>query len=97
MDEVDNRNEILRDLLRRSTNLALPMGALQALAELKMRLGAVEENAIGAARALGATWADIGRVLGTSRQTLHQRMSKADSIYAPVPVRPRSEAPAEAS
>jgi len=67
----------MRDLVRRSTNLALPMGALHALAELKGRLREVEANAIDAARMRGATWVDIARALGISRQALHQRIAAA--------------------
>src|SRR5207248_663143 len=77
MELHDTGHEGLRDLLRRSTNLELPMGALHAIAELKVRLRDVEAGAIAAARLRGATWIDIARALGISRQALHQRMASS--------------------
>ena len=76
MQEQEAVHERLRDLARRSSNLELPMGALQAITELKERLRDLEIAAVRQARARGATWVDICQVLGVTRQALHQRMAQ---------------------
>ena len=83
MQRTDSEHDNLRDLVRRSTNLALPMGALHALAELKAGLRELEAGAIEAARTRGATWVDIARALGISRQALHQRMAATAARAVP--------------
>jgi DNA-binding NtrC family response regulator len=82
MQRPASEHDSLRDLVRRSTNLALPMGALHALAELKVGLRELEADAIEAARTRGATWVDIARALGISRQALHQRMAATATAHA---------------
>lgn len=52
---------------------------LRELAAARRQLRAVEErlrHAVEAARGHGATWADIGEVLGTSRQAAFQRFGR---------------------
>ena len=83
MHNPESDHDSLRDLVRQSTNLGLPMGALHALAELKIRLRECEMGAIDAARMRGATWADIARALRISRQALHQRISAASARREP--------------
>ena len=75
MQREEARHDEIRDLARRASNLGLPMGALQAISELRARLAELEHDAVDAAREHGATWADIAHALRISRQGLHQRLT----------------------
>ena len=74
--EMEKRTEpqLTMSLVRRATNLGLPFGALEAIAELKRELRTVELMAIAEARDKGATWEVVAQALGITRQALHQRM-----------------------
>jgi hypothetical protein len=50
-----------------------PMGALAAARELRTLIGAAEYDAVDWARRADWTWAQIGEVMGTSRQAAQQR------------------------
>lgn len=50
-----------------------PLEVLDVATQARERLDALERAAIAEARAAGATWADIGDVLGISRQTAHEK------------------------
>jgi hypothetical protein len=60
-------------LLRQALNLAIPIGAIESLVELRRFLYAVERDAVVAARVRGATWDQIGSALGISRQAAYLR------------------------
>jgi hypothetical protein len=61
-------------------DMALSEGGDEALSGvrcLREELEWLERRAVFKARANGRTWADIGRLLDTSRQDAHRRFSKA--------------------
>jgi DNA invertase Pin-like site-specific DNA recombinase len=49
---------------------------LAAVAEAKRELSRREEVAVRRARNLGLTWAEIGTLLGVTRQTMHRKYRK---------------------
>jgi hypothetical protein len=51
----------------------LPLGALQAIAELRPQLAELEQAAARAARDKGATWDEIATALGITRQAAQMR------------------------
>jgi predicted transcriptional regulator len=66
-------------LLRRAQRYEeLPLAALQAIAELRPQLAALEQAAIKVAREKGATWEEIATALGVTRQAAQMRF-RADS------------------
>ena len=61
-------------LLRRAQRYEeLPLAALQAIAELRPQLAALERAAIKVAREKGATWEEIATALGVTRQAAQMR------------------------
>lgn len=63
-----------RPLLRRLENHEVfPLAALEAIAEARKCLSAIEREAVAKAREMGASWEDVAFALGVSRQTLYQR------------------------
>ena len=61
-------------LLRRAERYEeLPLAALQAIAELRPQLAALERAAIKVAREKGATWEEIATALGVTRQAAQMR------------------------
>ena len=54
-----------------------PIGRLAAVARAKTALAREEAAAVRHARLNGMSWAEIGRVLGVSRQALHKRFGTA--------------------
>jgi hypothetical protein len=50
-----------------------PMETLQVLAKARADNRAELEASVGALRAAGGTWADVGRALGVTRQSARQR------------------------
>lgn len=54
-----------------------PIGRLAAIAAAKAELAREEAAAVRNARVSGMSWAEIGRVLGVSKQALHKRFGKA--------------------
>ena len=67
-----------RALLRRVANRDLPLDALAALRELRAELAELEREHVDAARARGASWDDVARALGITRQAVQQRMRARD-------------------
>jgi len=63
-------------LVKRARATDLPFGSLAAIGELRDQLDQLELEAIDAARAKGATWEDIARQLGITRQALQQRLAR---------------------
>jgi DNA invertase Pin-like site-specific DNA recombinase len=63
-------------LLKRATNAELPMGALAALRDLRRILDELEYAAIVSAKEKGATAAEIGDVLGMTRQAVYLRLQR---------------------
>lgn len=61
------------DLLRRALQHADPDDGLRAVAALRARLNALEEDHVRDALRAGSSWADIARSLGISRQAAHKR------------------------
>jgi len=49
---------------------------LAAIAEAKRDLGQREEVAVRRARQQGLSWAEIGTLLGVTRQTMHRKYGK---------------------
>ena len=49
---------------------------LAAIAEAKQSLTRREEVAVRRARNLGLSWAEIGTLLGVTRQTIHRKFRK---------------------
>jgi DNA-directed RNA polymerase specialized sigma24 family protein len=52
------------------------VGELAAVAEAKRELSRREEVAVRKARHSGLTWAEIGTLLGVTRQTIHRKYGK---------------------
>lgn len=52
------------------------VGELAALAEAKSALSRREEVAVRKARHSGLSWAEIGTLLGVTRQTMHRKYRK---------------------
>ena len=50
-----------------------PLHALEAVAELHREVSRAEEVAVRRARTSGASWAQIARALGVSRQAVHKK------------------------
>ncbi len=65
-------------LLRKASNLDLPVLALSAIVELRRALDHLETEAISSARSKGASWEDIAAALGVTRQALQQRVKHAN-------------------
>ena len=52
------------------------VGELAAVAKAKRELSRREEVAVRRARNLGLSWAEIGTLLGVTRQTMHRKYRK---------------------
>ena len=52
------------------------LGELAAVAEAKRELSRREDVAVRRARQLGLSWAEIGTLLGVTRQTIHRKFRK---------------------
>lgn len=63
-----------RGLVRRAANADLPLDALAAIRELRAELVELEHRHVAAARERGASWDDVARALGITRQALQQRI-----------------------
>jgi DNA-directed RNA polymerase specialized sigma24 family protein len=50
-----------------------PIGELAAVREAKRELSRREEVAVRRARHVGLSWAEIGTLLGVTRQTIHRK------------------------
>lgn len=50
-----------------------PLRALAAVAQLHREVNRSEATVVRQARMIGASWADIARVLGVSRQAVHKK------------------------
>ena len=55
------------------------MAALQAIAELRPQLAALEQAAMQAAREKGATWEEIATAMGITRQAAQMRFQASGS------------------
>jgi DNA-directed RNA polymerase specialized sigma24 family protein len=53
-----------------------PIGELAAVREAKRALSRREEVAVRRARHSGLSWAEIGTLLGVTRQTIHRKYRK---------------------
>ncbi|HJC61403.1 MAG TPA: hypothetical protein H9755_13910 [Candidatus Dietzia intestinigallinarum] len=53
-----------------------PVGRLAAIAEAKARLAREEAAAVRHARLHGMSWAEIGGIMGVSKQALHKRFGR---------------------
>ncbi|WP_210651879.1 sigma factor-like helix-turn-helix DNA-binding protein [Nocardioides sp. SYSU D00065] len=54
-----------------------PLGELVRIAEAKRELAAAEAAAVRRARVHGFSWAEIGTLLGVSKQAMHQKYGKS--------------------
>jgi DNA invertase Pin-like site-specific DNA recombinase len=52
------------------------IGELAAVAEAKLELSRREDVAVRRARQAGLSWAEIGTLLGVTRQTIHRKYRK---------------------
>jgi len=52
------------------------VGELAAVAEARRELSRRQDVAVRRARQLGLSWADIGTLLGVTRQTIHRKYRK---------------------
>ena len=52
------------------------LGELAAVAEAKRELARREDVAVRRARQVGLSWAEIGTLLGVTRQTMHRKYRK---------------------
>ena len=71
---------MMRALVKRAGDGELE--ALEALANLEHQAGLRLKDAVHAYREgpAAASWTDIGRIMGTSRQTAHERFGKAAQL-----------------
>jgi Clp amino terminal domain, pathogenicity island component len=63
------------DLARRASRLDDPEAGLRAVAALRARLNALEEEHVRNAVGSGVSWGQIGRSLGVTRQAVHKRFA----------------------
>ena len=63
-------------IMKRASNLELPLEALVAIVELRGELDSLESAAVRAARERGATWEAVADALGVSRQAAYLRHGK---------------------
>ncbi|MGI5215873.1 hypothetical protein [Plantactinospora sp. CA-290183] len=71
-----NRSESLRETVIELTG-TWPLQALGVLAHLERWQRTATEDAVARARQAGSSWADIGAVLGITRQSAHERFKQA--------------------
>ncbi len=64
------------ELAQRVSEPSDPRAALLALTELRGRLAELEEYHVETALARGASWSEIGRALGISKQAAHKRFAE---------------------
>jgi len=53
-----------------------PVARLARIAQMRADLSRAEEIAVRRARAAGLSWAEIGTLLGVSKQAMHQRYGR---------------------
>jgi hypothetical protein len=63
-----------RSLLRRAENTELPLGSLEAIAEIRRHLDRLEDQAVLSAREKGATVEDIASALSLTPQAIYYRL-----------------------
>ena len=71
-----NRSAVFRDQLAELAT-KWPLQALGVLAEVERWQRPLAEQAVAAARATGASWAEIGTALGITKQSAHERFHTA--------------------
>jgi hypothetical protein len=80
---IDNDLEVelgaLDNLLRAAKEESDPKSALSAMGILQHWLASREEALVQEARVKGASWADIARLLGRSRQAVWERYREAQA------------------
>jgi hypothetical protein len=71
-----NRSDSLRESVIELAG-SWPLQALGILAHLERWQRTATEEAVARARDAGSSWADIGAVLGITRQSAHERFTQA--------------------
>lgn len=67
--------ESIVELARHASSPYDPQPALQAVSQLRARLAELEEHHVHRALAHGASWSEIGRALGVTKQAAHRRFA----------------------
>lgn len=71
--------EAIRDEWRTHTAPAVATSGVEAAAREYVQAGIRLDKTVAAAKAAGATWAEIGKAVGISRQAAHERWSRPGS------------------
>jgi hypothetical protein len=72
-DDCGMRDDLESLLARYMPRLSSPLDALELLVEVRGTLDRLERIVVDDARRSFATWEEIGRALGVSRQAAHRR------------------------
>lgn len=72
----------MRELVKKAeSHEHFPLTALEAINAVRRHLGKMEFAAMSTARDKGASWADIGKALGVSRQAVQVRFTKLRTAH----------------
>ena len=69
---------LARNLVRRTENWELPLGALEAVRDLRRHLVDMEKRVLVAARQRGASVEDLAAAVGITRQAVYYKIHQLD-------------------